>query len=437
MNRATDALVVGAGAAGLAAAREISRAGLSVRILEARDRIGGRILTVRAPGSPLPVELGAEFVHGEEAETLSIVRAARLPADEIPENHLRSRGGRLTPISGFWELVEKTTRAIGRTFQSNGHDSSFLDYLRRARLAGGRRRLLVQFVEGFHAPHVDRISARSLASTGGGNRQFRLPGGNDGVIEALRGALDPDRVELRLNTIATEVRWRAGAVILGATSGTGRRLDPFRAKAAVIALPHAVLRAGDLRFSPSLPEKERAARRLEVGQVFRIVLRFREAFWEDGEFVRRRLKRDGELGFVHGGEEEVPVWWTPLPARAPLLTGWAGGPRAERLLDRPPRERLDRSLDSLGRILAVPRRALDELLESCAFHDWRADPFSRGAYSYVGVGGLAAQRALARPVDGTLFFAGDTLDPDETGTVAGALSTGRRAGAALARTLLR
>jgi len=86
---------------------------------------------------------------------------------------------------------------------------------------------------------------------------------------------------------------------------------------------------------------------------------------------------------------------------------------------------------------AIPRRRLDPLLLAWFSHDWSADPFSLGAYSYVGVGGVPSQKALARPVAGTLFFAGDGLDPEEIGTVAGALRTGRQAGRDAARALRR
>ena len=83
--------------------------------------------------------------------------------------------------------------------------------------------------------------------------------------------------------------------------------------------------------------------------------------------------------------------------------------------------------------MAVPRRELEENLDAWASHDWRADPFARGAYSYVGVGGSNAPRALGRPVEGTLFFAGEATNGEQIGTVAGALGSGRRA----ARELLR
>jgi monoamine oxidase len=195
-------------------------------------------------------------------------------------------------------------------------------------------------------------------------------------------------------------------------------------------------KAKTLRFHPEIPEKEGAADRLEVGQVFKIVLRFRHSFWEEDDFVKSRLKGragSGRLNFVHADDSGVPVWWTALPARVPVLTGWAGGPKAELLLNESEQTRVERTLAALTRVLAVPRRLVDELLESWSLHDWRADPFSRGAYSYVGVGALTAQKTLAMPAEGTLFFGGEATDSDQAGTVAGAIASGRRAAHELLR----
>ena len=133
------------------------------------------------------------------------------------------------------------------------------------------------------------------------------------------------------------------------------------------------------------------------------------------------------MNFLHAPGAEIPTWWTAQPIRGPVLTGWVGGVRAETLLSEDPASRLERSLVALSDILAVPRRELEEQLASWASHDWRADPFARGAYSYLGVGGFNAPRGLARPVDGTLFFAGEATTADMIGTVAGALASGRRA----------
>jgi monoamine oxidase len=188
-----------------------------------------------------------------------------------------------------------------------------------------------------------------------------------------------------------------------------------------------------VRFDPALPAKQRALASLEMGQVFKIVLRFRQAFWEKSEFLKERREKSGSngraggLNFLHAHGAEVPTWWTSLPVRSPLLTGYVGGVAAEQLLAEEPPSRLERSLVALSEILAVPRRELEEQLDASASHDWRADPFARGAYSYIGVGGIGAPRALARPVEGTLFFAGEATNGEQIGTVAGALASGRRA----------
>ena len=110
-----------------------------------------------------------------------------------------------------------------------------------------------------------------------------------------------------------------------------------------------------------------------------------------------------------------------------MLTGWAGGPAAEAVLRLPPPRRLERALETLGSLFEIRAAKLERLLLGCHAHDWSADPYSRGAYSYVAVGGANAPRALARPVADTLYFAGEATEPDENGTVPGAITSGRRA----------
>ena len=233
-------------------------------------------------------------------------------------------------------------------------------------------------------------------------KQFRIAGGYDALIAWLRAGLDPDRAAIRLGTPVTEIAWRRGEV---------RVLD-WRAKAAVITVPAGVLKAPDaIRFTPELSDKKRALERIEVGHVVKIILRFRERFWDD-------------CTFIHSDDAHVPTWWTTAPVRAPVMTGWAGGHAADRLLAEG--DVIERGITSLASILGVPRRRVASKLDAAHTHDWQADPFSRGAYSYAGVGGSEAYRALARPVASTLFFAGEATS-DQTGTVAGAIASGRRA----------
>ena len=442
-----DVLVLGAGAAGLAAARDLSHAGLRVTIIEARPRVGGRVLTLHDPRAPIPLELGAEFIHGETAETLSLAQAAGLAVLELPDTHELASAGRFKPMGDFWAVIDRMNRDLARRVARRGKDFPVSEYLESASVPASRRGMLRDFLQGFYAAHPDRLSAKSLAvETEGGDeedevegRQFRIANGGDALMKWLRDGLDPDRTEVRLSSVAKSVQWKRGAVSVACHGGDRAPLPTVRARAALITLPLAVLKAGVVRFDPALPAKQRALAGIETGQVFKIVLRFREAFWERPEFLRERREQSGGAGGAGGGSNgsglnilhahgaEVPTWWTSLPVRSPVLVGYVGAVAAEQLLAEDPPSRLERSLVALSEVLAVPRRELEQQLDASASHDWHADPFARGAYSYIGVGGTSAPRALARPVDGTLFFAGEATNGAEIGTVAGALSSGRRA----------
>jgi monoamine oxidase len=198
-----------------------------------------------------------------------------------------------------------------------------------------------------------------------------------------------------------------------------------------------------VRFDPPLDEKIAAARRLAVGPVTRATLVFDAPFWEiepvptspDGKPLRdlcfmHAPGDDDSRGDGAGGRNRPPFpsWWTLFPLHAPVLVGWAGGPPGERLSHRGPDAVRDAALASLATFFGLPRAEIERRLVSLHTHDWQADPFARGAYSYVPVGGLGAMKTLAEPVDGTIFFAGEaTHHEGMSGTVAGAIASGQRA----------
>jgi monoamine oxidase len=441
-----DVIIIGAGAAGLAAARDLSSAGKTICILEGRQRIGGRIWTIHSPDLPLPIELGAEFIHGEAEETFAIVDAGALLTYELPQTYWWSSGGqRPTAVrrtkgqpraavphkwrleSNFWEEMTRIRKRI----PASAHDISFADFLKKQRgLSPRLRQMALRFVEGYHASHADRISAASLRASDEEEedpKQHRIANGYDAVIEWLRAGLHPQRADVRLGSEVTDVSWRRGEVEVQTAPG-----ETVRGKAAVVTIPIGVWKApAGIRFDPPLREKQRAIEKLEVGHVVKIVFRFRERFWEAADFIKHRAKgknlEDGmPLNFVHASDRFMPTWWTSAPARSTLLTGWAGGHAADRLLAEGGSAVIDRALDSLASTFAVKRSEIDRLLDSTHMHDWQADRFSRGAYSYAGIGGEKSHVALAKPVSRTLFFAGEATSGDETGTVAGAISSGKR-----------
>ena len=403
-----DVAVIGAGAAGLAASRALAGAGRNVVVLEARDRVGGRIHTLHRADLPVPIELGAEFIHGEPEETFRIVDAAALTAYELPDKHLWNGEEK----SHFWDDVNAVRARI-----KPGRDRSFADFLRHAKLDDERRAMMLNFVEGYHAAHVDRISALSLrasdAEQEGDTKQFRIANGYDALIDAMRSD-----AELRLGAVVSVVRWSAGRVEIDAR--TRRVEETIRARAAIVTIPIGVWKAagdqpGAIRFTPELNDKQRAVAKLEVGHVVKIVFRVRERFWDDA------------LSFFHCDDRFMPTWWTQAPVRSPLLTGWAGGHAADAMLAEGSEAIVDRAMDSLAKMMRMRRRDIERRLVAAYTHDWQADAFSRGAYSYAGVGGSGAHKALARPIQGTLFFAGEATNGQQTGTVAGAIASGRRA----------
>jgi monoamine oxidase len=411
-----DVVVIGAGAAGLAAAGALSRAGVCVVVREARDRVGGRVHTLHDPAHPLPVELGAEFVD--------------VPGPDW--DALRAAGGvAVRSVGGMWEVDAGRARradmdAVGRVMDRlpgpPEPDRTFAAFLRErcADMGEEARALAVRYVEGFHAAPADRVGVHWLAAAGegggGGDVRFHPLPGFDAVIEGLRRGLAPG-VAVRLADPVREVHWRAGAVETHGDGGT------VRARCAVVTLPLGVLRAGDaVRFHPRPAALD--APGLEMGSVAKVTMRFREAPWDDALRFPPGEPGTDEVKFLMSSGA-FPACWTPAPVRAPVLTAWAGGPAAERLRGADP---VDAAVDALARLLGMHRAAVEGALEAAYHHDWDADPFSRGAYSYLGVGGMEAPAALRLPLEGTLFFAGEaTAEGGGNATVAGAIESGRRA----------
>ncbi|HEY7125482.1 MAG TPA: NAD(P)/FAD-dependent oxidoreductase [Ktedonobacterales bacterium] len=442
-----DVLVIGAGAAGLAAARALSERGFSIAVLEARNRIGGRIYTSRRAGVHLPVELGAEFVHGRPPETFAIAGAAGLTLYERSGAAWSSFNGHLSRDEDEGEHedeageheehgVDALLRALG---EWQGEDQAFQAFIEE-RFPGeewaAARRWARGYIEGYEAAFPERVSVRWLAHTEAaaesiqGEHNYRVLEGYDRVLEWLRAGLNPERTIFSLNTIVRGMRWARGQVEVSAHSPFGAPLESFSAKAAIITLPLGVLTApldapGAVQFTPDLPEKRAAMEQIEMGQVVKVAFNFREIFWDTGAPPLAALPR---LSFLFSDDEVMPTWWTSFPLLSPTLLGWVGGPRAVRLSRHPDEVIAQEALEALARVLGVSRGWLEARLNSWQVHNWSADPFSYGAYSFVRVGGMEAPGQLGAPVEDTLYFAGEaTNTAGHTGTMHGALATGTRA----------
>jgi monoamine oxidase len=442
----TDVIVVGAGAAGLAATRALVSDGVRVILLDARDRLGGRILTVRDDRLPIPIELGAEFIHGEAPETDEIIRDAGIIACDVVGERWQAADGAAERVSDYWHRLDLVMRRLEPDIEPDISFQDFLDQHPGGRALSRERVLAAEFVQGFHAADLGRISARSLADGGSPGedpdekRMGRVVDGYDAVPLWLASGIDD---LAHLETEVNRIDWEHGHVRVSAVTRSGA-VESFAGRAVVVTVPIGVLHtpppaAGAIAFDPDPPVLRRALDGLDSGTVVRAVLAFREPFW--AERPMRTRPRDATMAcmhFLHTRESRIPVWWTAYPLRAPILTGWVGGPRATALARKGPDAIRDAAIDTLSTSLGIPRRTLAALLSGFWTHDWIADPYSRGAYSYPVVGGSDAARALSRPIDGTLFFAGEATDTEmRTGTVHGAIGSGRRAARSVLRVLSR
>jgi monoamine oxidase len=418
-----DVIVIGAGAAGLAALAELERAGKRVICFEARDRIGGRIFTLHDPLCAIPIELGAEFVHGRPPEIWDLVRDRRLALYDCIEKTLHIANGKIEQQHDAWVLVGEILDKMKHR-AADGADESFDEFLASLDEPAEAKEWARGFIEGFNAAHAKRVSIKALAAESeasdeiDGDRTFRIMNGYDAVAGALLGG---GTAAVRLNSIVEGIGWSPGSISAHVRSAISDEVTTFRAKHAVITVGLGTLQTGALRFDPQPTQNLQAARQLCLGQVVRIVMRFRKPVWtENAEFA--------EAGFLLSKAPVFPTWWSTLPVRVPVLTAWSAGPKADALAALDRADVIARALTHLAQITGISEYRLKAELEQAYMHDWATDPFSRGAYSYVPKGASDARRRLAAPVENTLFFAGEAAEFEgHAATVHGAIISGRRA----------
>ena len=422
--------MIGAGVAGLAAARILARGGLSVAVLEARERVGGRVHTV---GRAIPIELGAEFIHGLPQESWDLLREARLVTYELRGSQLRFDGNRLQPARDG----EGPFSTLGRMMswvdsQPQGRDVTFTEYLRLRGIDGADAREAMNYVEGFNAADANRIGVRSLAvqqraeDAVDADRLFRVKLGYEELPNAMAADVARAGGFVLRGHIVRRIAWRSGAVEVDGVDTSGSKFS-LHSKRCVITLPLAVLQAGAVDFAPSPAAILTQAGRMAMGPVVRVTLLFKSRFWQRAE------PKLAHLSFLFASKEMPPTWWTAEPDAAATLTGWIGGPKAALFLQRVAARGgsdalLMECLSTLARILERSEDELRELVLSCHSHDWQHDEFALGAYSYAPAGAIDASERMTEPVEKTLFFAGEHTDTTgHWGTVHGAIRSGIRA----------
>lgn len=417
-------IIVGAGAAGLYAARLLKRRGVQVTLLEAADRTGGRVKSLSGFGGS-PIELGAEELHGEKSLSYRLARAQELPLRACRE---RPR---------LWsDLCAGQRRALRDDDPEVALAQQFFDALpsysgpdvplARA-LAGLRprsRELLDAILGNEYGADSQRLGMRALSAAESawqsqGSRNYVL----DGV--PLTRLLAAEDVTALLGRVVTAVDWHGSEVVVSTRGG-----ERFTAEQALITVPLPILRDGDIEFTPALPaEKKRAAHGIGVGPTLKIFLRFARDLWP---------ARPSSLTIM--GAPHAPQLWScgqrgTQPDR--IMTAFVSGQAAEELRSLGSRAlptllaELDRALPAAGKGSAATTLR-DHLIQ-----DWTAEPFVRCGFSYPTVGSAPLRAALARPLHRpgsprpSIAFAGEATHERLFGSLQGALLSAERAVAEL------
>lgn len=402
-----DAIVIGAGYAGLAAARQLHDVGKRVLVCEARNRIGGRVWSTPIDGYPL--ELGAEWIHGDAVSTWQWVRRlglATTTAHLWQGRRIWHAGALHTPseLAALAPMVAQLVHIEDEIAAYDGPDISFAEWLSDRGYTGIARHLADIRLAHSAATTPERASLYAIRDEIVSTRDI---GGDDHHLATGYAPITAD--------LATGLDIRLGcAVVAVADAGTHCTVttadgEVVAAARVIVTVPLALLKAEVIAFTPPLPATKTAAiAALDMHDGAKVVMRFTHQFW------------DAQASFI-SLFDPAPVWWT-MAADAPFLLGFFTGPRADVLKQHPNPQEM--CLEVLCQVFGeTPRTAF----HSCQVMIWSQEEWSRGAYSSTPVGAFGLREALAAPY-GRIHFAGEaTALHGQAASVHGAIVSGQRA----------
>lgn len=389
-----DVIIIGAGAAGLMAAKDLSSSGKKVIVLEGNDRTGGRIYTIFEGMEP--VQLGAEFIHGDLPLTIALLREANIKYHIIkPDFYKYSKGKLQKEKDAFaeWTLMMQKMEALTEDMSLQ----HFLDTHFAGEKNADFRKSVTNYASGFDAADPCDASTTELYQEWENENgvQYRIQGGYQELVNYLANSCIAHGCRILLSEKVLNVNWKRGNAEVHTASG-----KTYSASKVIVTVPVRLLQNGPetanrIHFNPEIGQIHETADRIGYGSVIKVIMRFTEVFWKESKNMRFILS-----------DEKIPTWWTH-PGGLPILTGWAAGPKTRSFTGKDKEIILAMAIHSLSGVFSINNSDLQNKILAFNYCNWEEEPYACGAYSYAKAGHASAKPELNMPVEHTIYIAGE------------------------------
>ena len=388
-------------------AHDLSKKGFDVVVLEAENRIGGRIRSVVPPGFSNRVEAGAEFIHGNLPLTLQLVKDAGLQCVRTSGKMYQYKNGRLSQQFGQGKAWAEFYAELEKLEQ----DCSMLTFLEThfgTKQHSEFRKEVIEMAQGLDLADASELSVLSIRNEWlSEETQYRLVSGYTPLLDYLHNSPDLKKYELHLNNRVSKIKWQPGKVEVLTNESL------YTADAVVIAISLGNLQRRQIKFEPEISKFESRFSQIGFGKVIKIALEFKHRFWEDAH---------ADIGFLF--TEIGMTFWTQLSVESTILTGWIGDGYVEKYDQHSDQEIINRALKELE--LVFKRADVHSVFRAGVVFRYTSDSVSGGGYSWLTTESISAIEQINEGISDTIWFCGEALHPRaEVGTVEAALQSGR------------
>ncbi|MDB5038023.1 MAG: hypothetical protein JWQ35_1551 [Bacteriovoracaceae bacterium] len=408
-----DVIILGAGATGLSAAKELAKKNKSLLILEAHSRIGGRVATC-----PNGIELGPEFIHGSPPK---LYKQLKIRFERVPDVHVVAFKEPDFVVwiknSRYWDPLDRILKHPPK----KQTDYSFMPYFSRMEQASDfEKKIISSYIEGFIAADPQKVSARNVYDTlksEASKKAYWPSTGYENILKKIFSRIIRKGM-IRLNTPVKKILWNKNFVEVKAND------QSFFSKKVINTLPVGVLKSKQVKFVPQILQLRNALSSVEMGQIIKIIFKLRKSKWK--KWMKEQLPKNESFAFIHVFNSPICVFWLRNTEKQLDLIAWVGHLEAKKMKNYSKAKIVQYVSRETAKVFEIPFKEWKYYIQQISFHHWDGDPFIKGAYAYFKPNGDKKLRLLNKKgISHKLYFAGEAFAEDRAGTVDGAIQSGK------------